>query len=126
MANSKFEFKNSTINGDIFSNAKIGDQFINSFNKGNNNEYVGGDKIVNSYSNLDYNHFTNYLEEIIKNSDNIKERKCAEKAKNLYNTNKHKELKSFIIQNITTFSTGTFATVAGGLLLNIIQNILNN
>ena len=126
MANSKFEFKDSTINGDVFTNAKIGDQFINSFNNGNNNEYVDGDNITNSFNNIDYNYFTNYLEEIIKNSDDIKERKCAEKAKNLYNEHKHKELKSFIIQNITTFSTGTFATVAGGLLLNIIQNILNN
>lgn len=114
MANSKFEFKNSVINGDVFKGAKIGDEFIS------------GDKIANSFNNRNYNHFTDYLEEIIINSNNKKERECASKAKNLYTSNKHKDLKTFIIENITTFSTGTFATVAGGLLLNIIQKILNS
>lgn len=65
-----------------------------------------------------------YLNELLKTSDSSIEKECAEQAKILYLNNDKKTLKDFIIENITTFTTGTFSTIAGGLLLNVIQNIL--
>lgn len=95
---------------------------INSFS-GSNNRYVNGNQTNYNYIGS-YESFTKYLDEVTINSNDAKERECAVKAKALYNSNKIKELKKLIIENISTFTTGTFATTAGGLLLNIIQDML--
>lgn len=95
---------------------------ISSFS-GDNNQYVNGNETNYTYIG-NYENFTKYLDEVTINSDDAKERECAVKAKALYNNNRRKELKKLIIENISTFTAGTFATTAGGLLLNIIQDIL--
>lgn len=95
---------------------------VNSYS-GNNNRYISGNETNYAYIG-NYENFTKYLDEVTINSNNAKERECAIKAKTLYNNNKRKELKKLIIENIGTFTAGTFATTAGGLLLNIIQDIL--
>lgn len=103
------KFENCTINGGILDGAIIGDD----------------NKIIQIDSNnVSSDNFIKYLDELINTSNNLKEKECAQQAKKLYNRKDIKSLKNFIIENITTFTTGTFATVAGGLLLNAIQNIL--
>lgn len=69
--------------------------------------------------------FTEYLDDVMNYTNNKTEYECAKKAKEFYVSDR-KSLKSFIVDNITTFTTGTFATVAGGLLLSAIQKILNS
>ncbi len=103
------KFENCTINGGILDGAIFGD----------NNNIIHGNQI-----NKESDNFVNYLDELLKISDSSVEKECAKQAKILYLNNDKKTLKDFIIENIATFTTGTFATVAGGLLLNAIQNIL--
>lgn len=126
------KFDGNNIDGSIFENAVIGDNnskdntYTNSFNRGNNNEYVGGNKNITAWNDEDFKNLSDYLESVMIISESLKERECASKAKKLVTSSNHQDLKSFIIDNISTFTTGTFATVAGGMLLNIIQQILKN
>lgn len=125
-------FDGNKINGSVFEGAVIGDNnskdntYTNSFNKGNNNEYVGGNKNITVLNDENFKNLPDYLENVMINSESLKERECASKAKKLVISNNHQGLKTFIIDNISTFTTGTFATVAGGMLLNIVQQILKN
>lgn len=98
----KIEFKENTIYGHVLDKAII---IENNENKENN--------------------FIKYLDEVINNTNKKTERDCAKKAKELY-ANDRKSLRDFIIDNLSTFTTGTFATVSGGLLLSTIQEILKS
>lgn len=80
-------------------------------------------KIIDNSVNTKDDSFIIGLNEVIKHTSSETERRCATKAKELYTSDK-KALKNFIIDNLSTFTTGTFATVLGGLLLEIIKNIL--
>lgn len=132
MAKPNIEFNKNNINGSVLEGAVIGNNnskdntYTNSFNKGNNNEYVVGNKNITVLNDGTFNHLPDYLEIVMINSDSLEERKCASEAKKLFISNNYQDLKSFIIDNISTFTTGTFATVAGGMLLNIIQKLLKN
>ncbi len=132
MAKANIEFNKNIINGSVFEGSVIGDNnskdntYTNSFNKGNNNEYVGGNKSITVLNDENFKHLPDYLESVMIYSDSLEERKCASEAKKLFISNNHQDLKSFIIENISTFTTGTFATVAGGMLLSIIQKILKS
>lgn len=100
-------FKDCTINGGVMNGAIFGQ----------------GNIVQNDYSNIENSCFTECLDKVIKYSDDKKEQECAMRAKELYAKDK-KSLKDFIIDNLATFTTGTFASVSGGLLLSIIKNIL--
>lgn len=103
------EFNSSEINGNVFDKAIIGD----------NNCSISNSKVY-TIPKI----FPDYLDEVINNSRNKKEYYCATKAKQLYTSKNQEGLRIFIQDNITTFLNGTFATVAGGLLLEIIQRIV--
>lgn len=104
----KISFTNNEITGDVMGNAIIGD----------NNNITQNNKSISKD-----NTFIECLDNIIKYSNDKKEQECAKKAKELYMEDK-KSLRNFIIDNIVTFTTGTFATVSGGLLLSVIKGIL--
>ena len=74
-------------------------------------------------SEIDYDQLAKLLCEVFSNTSNNQEKECASQAANLCNKDR-KSLKNYIIDNINTFVTGTFATTAGGLLLEIIKNLL--
>nr|DAO66987.1 MAG TPA: hypothetical protein [Caudoviricetes sp.] len=104
----KTEFKDCTINDGVLNHAVIGN---------NNTVYT---VIQNDLQN---DRFIECLEEVIKISNNKEEQRCAKKAKELYVSDK-KSFKNFLIDNLASFTTGTFATVSGGLLLSYIKNFL--
>lgn len=96
------EFKDNIISGgEFFSNAVIN----------NGNSQINSD-------------FIQCLNSVIEGSDSLTEKNCALKAKELYNKENKKGLKSFVTDNIATFTTGTFATVCGGVLIEFIKQIL--
>ena len=74
-------------------------------------------------SEIDYDQLTKRLCEVFANTSNTQEKECASQAANLCN-NDRKSLKNYIIDNISTFVTGSFAATAGGLLLELIKNLL--
>ncbi len=98
----------SEISGGIFNHSVLG----------NNNN------IVLKTSSNDKDNFCSYLDYIILNSESPEERKCASDAKILYQKGEKDKLKRLIIDNIATFAAGTFSTLAGGALLEIIKGIL--
>ncbi len=99
------KFENNTIFGGILNGAIIGDHNIVQQEHTKNDCFIEG------------------LDEVLKHAKDKTEQECARKAKELYVSDK-KSLKDFIIDNLSTFTTGTFATVSGGLLLAAIKNIL--
>ncbi len=79
--------------------------------------------IVHINSEEDYDRLKELLNSVFENADNAKEKDCAHQAVKLCDEDR-KSLKQYIIDNLITFTTGTFATTAGGLLLEMIQNLL--
>lgn len=79
--------------------------------------------IIDVSSEIDYDQLAKLLCEVFANTSNTQEKECASQAATLCN-NDRKSLKNYIIDNINTFVTGTFATAAGGILLEIIKNLL--
>lgn len=107
----EFNLKNCSISGGVLNNSVLGD----------NNHYVKGNEF--NSSNIEST-LLDCLDKVAINSDSRKERKYAIKARKIYNQNGMTSLKKFIIDNLNSFTTGTFATVAGGLLYDIIQGFL--
>lgn len=96
------------------------------FNFTNNTIYDGimnGATVTDNHQKDINASFVDCLDEVIRSSSKEEEKNCAIKAKELY-VNDRKSLKSYIIDNLSTFTTGTFATVSGGLLLSVIKGIL--
>ena len=76
----------------------------------------------NIYQNMPT--YFKYFNAVVDESNNEMERKLAERAKKLYQTENHAALKKLLTNNITAFTSGTFATVAGGLLLQAITDFI--
>lgn len=109
-------FKGNDIRGGVLNHAVFG----------NDNKVIEGDgnTLENKIYNDCGNDFITYLDEVIVYSDSKHERECALNAKKLYESNKRSELKKYLMKNISTFTSGTFATVAGGLLIELIKMII--
>lgn len=100
---SEINFNNCLIgDGGVLKNGRVGD-----------NIYQGT-----------YTYFTDVFNEVITQSNDKQERKLAQQAKDLCQSNKHNALKQLFIDNLAAFSSGTFATVTGGLLLQAINNFI--
>jgi len=105
----KFE-DNTMINNKLFENATII----------NENETITEYKI---YPEIDYEQFKILLHTVANLSNNNQEKQHAIHAAELCDKDKH-SLKSYIVENISSFVSGTFATVAGGMLLEMIQGLI--
>lgn len=79
-----------------------------------------GDNIYQNTST----YFTNVFNEVIMQSNDKQERELAQQAKDLCEANNRNALKQLFINNLASFSSGTFATVTGGLLLQAIKNFI--
>lgn len=75
------------------------------------------------YPEIDYEKLKILLYTVANISNNNQEKQYAIHAANLCDKDKH-SLKSYIIDNISSFVSGTFATVAGGMLLEMIQGLI--
>lgn len=106
------KFSGCKIDGSILESAILGD----------------GNQVINGNDNVVVNHsagkFIDYMDDVIINSNDKRERQCALKAKKLAEENNNSGLKRYIMDNINTFTTGVFATTAGGLLLELINWIV--
>ena len=81
---------------------------------------ISNDKI----SAIDYDELKSLLNVVVSKSINEEEKQHAVHAVELCGKKDKNLLKSYIMENISSFVTGTFATVAGGLLQNMIQNLI--
>ncbi|MBD5115625.1 MAG: hypothetical protein HDT46_10605 [Ruminococcaceae bacterium] len=72
---------------------------------------------------IDYEKFKILLNTVANISKDEQEKQHAIHAADLCDRDK-RSLKSYIIDNISSFVSGTFATVAGGMVLEIIQNLI--
>ncbi len=97
-----------------FSNSKITDSNIL------NNTNIGS-TVVNVDKALDLQKIIEGLTTVLKNSTDKTERRCAERALGLIQKNKMEAFWDYVKKNLGTFLTGTFANVAGGVLLEIIK-----
>ncbi|MCH5193361.1 MAG: hypothetical protein J1F11_05315 [Oscillospiraceae bacterium] len=102
------EFKKSVINNGI-----TGHIFIDSDNN-----------IVGLNDDFDFDELSELLEAVSIESDIMQERKYAAEAKKYADKHDQKSLKKFISENKSAFTSGTFATVAGGVLLELIKNLV--
>lgn len=109
----EINLKNCPISGGVLNNSVFGD----------NNHYVNGNEYNASFNNIE-TAVLDCLDEVAINSDSRKERKYAIKAKKIYNQNGMVGLKKFFTDNLSSFTTGTFATVSGGLLYDFIKGLL--
>lgn len=103
-----FNFERNEIHGSVFENAII-------VNDSNNLERSESSKTKS---------LNEYLDELIAISPYHKEVTCAKRIKKLYVNKKEEELKKFLKSNFKTITTGTFANVAGGLLVEMLKKIL--
>lgn len=93
----------------------------------NSNQINNSKKNENIYNEIELiQKISDGLDEIIITTKNKKEIRIAEKTKKYLKEKKFKVLKKWINKNWDTFITGTFSTVAGGMLLNLIQTLLNS
>ncbi len=105
---------NCVVNGGAFNHSILGDD----------NSYVNGDQIINAFSQNEFADLESYLDEVIRKSKNNKEREYAVHAKQFCIEKNQKGLRNYIIDHIIDFTSGTFQTIAGGLLLSAIQEII--
>lgn len=94
------------------------------------NTGITGDIYINSCNsylndNFDFDEFYKFLESVLIESDSKHERECAAKAKELAKNHDKIKLKQLISENKSAFTSGTFATLAGGILLEMIKKVLN-
>lgn len=93
--------------------------------QGDNNQVINGDNNTENYMNVDlYRTLQEYLDEVLIKSPNETERKCAVEAKKLCKNAKSDKMKKFIIDNLQTLMTGTFANVAGGMLCELFKSMI--
>lgn len=96
-----------------FTNCLIGDGGVLKNGRVGDNIYQG----TSTY-------FADVFNKVIMQSDDKKERDLAQQAKDLCQANKHNALKKLFIDNLAAFSSGTFAAVTGGLLLQVINDFI--
>ena len=107
------ELKNSVVNYGIAGNITIG-----------TNNIVGSKDVVNSNDSFDFEELSELLEAVSIESDSKQERKYAAEAKKYSDKHDKKSLKQFISERESAFTSGTFATVAGGVLLELIKKLV--
>lgn len=95
--------------------------FINDHGEVNGPVIIGDDI---GREDFDYTKFSKLLNEMLVESDNKDERKCAVIAKQYADGKEKNMLKQLIESNIGTFTSGTFATLAGGALLEMVKKLM--
>ena len=108
----ELNFKGCQIDGGILNGSSVGD----------NNGIINGEN--NSISKYSLDDFVDCMDEIIMNSNVRSERNCAIKAKRLAEKSDSVGLKRYVMENMGTFFTGTFATTAGGFLQEFIKSLI--
>ena len=92
-----------------FKGCQIDGGILNGSNVGDNNVIINGEN--NSISKYSLDDFVDCMDEIIMNS------RLAEKSDSV-------GLKRYVMENMGTFFTGTFATTAGGFLQEFIKSLI--
>ena len=102
-----------------------GSNILNSvINEGSGGIEIGGDIIFNVNDNsidIDYEKIAKLLDDVRKKSNDKNEIMCAAVAKQYVDDGNEKGLRKYIKANLSTFTTGTFATLAGGVLLELLR-----
>lgn len=81
----------------------------------------------NTYSeSVNLDELSELLDKLIVESNSETERKYAITAKNYANKQNRTELVNLIKANFSTFTSGTFATLAGGFLLEMIKKLMTS
>lgn len=73
---------------------------------------------------VDLKKLSELLEVVLIESDMSSERKLALKAKNLADEKEKGKLKAFIEENWSAFTSGTFATLVGGVLVEMFKKLV--
>ena len=90
------------------------------------NIFIDSDRnVVDSNESFDFDELSNLLERVLIESDNRQEREYAAEAKEIAKDHDKKSIKEFIKARESAFTSGTFATVAGGVLLALIDKVLH-
>ncbi|MCM1525026.1 MAG: hypothetical protein NC120_11265 [Ruminococcus sp.] len=98
---------------------------INSRNSVINSGEINGPVIIGSDSSneIDYEKFSKLLNDVIINSNDRTERTYALEAKEYADEEEHNKLRQLISNNFAAFTSGTFATLAGGVLLEMVKKL---
>lgn len=96
--------------------------FINDHGEVNGPVIIGDDI---GKDDFDFIMFSELLDRILVESDNKTERKYAVMAKHYADGKEKNKLKQLIKSNLVTFTSGTFATLAGGVLLEMVKMLLH-
>ncbi len=107
------EIRDSVLNQGITGNIVVGE-----------NNIVDSNGVTYSNNDFDFDELSKTLEKVLIESDIRQERKYAAEAKKYADKHDQKSLKKFISDNKIAFTSGTFATVAGGVLLELIKNLV--
>lgn len=112
----------------------MGYTYISKINTLDNSGNINGDVSIgtgNNNGNIDFrkNDFnfkelSEMFEKVIKWSDVKLECELAADAKHFADKKEKENLKKFIVENLSSFTSGTFATLAGGALLEMIKALL--
>ena len=73
---------------------------------------------------VDLKELSKLFEMVLTESDIRTERELAVKAKHFADRKEKGKLKELIAANLSSFASGTFATLAGGALLEMLKNLL--
>ena len=98
------------------------------YNKCIINNGTAGDLILNANEgnseSVDLKKFSELLDTVLTESDVRHERELAVKAKHFADRKEKGKLRELIASNLSSFVSGTFATLAGGALLEMIKALL--
>ena len=98
------------------------------YNKCIINNVYAGDLILNANEGnsegVDLKKFSELLDMVLTESDVRLERELAVKAKHFADRKEKGKLRELIAANLSSFVSGTFATLAGGALLEMIKALL--
>lgn len=78
----------------------------------------------NSNSDFNFEEFSKLLDDMLKKCEDQNERLCALEAQRYADKKDESNLKQYLKDNFPTFSNGTFATLAGGLLLEMVKRLV--
>ncbi len=112
----------------------MGNTYITKINTLDNSGNINGDVSIDTGNNNGNNDFgkndlnlkelSEMLENVLTGSDVRHERELAADAKRFADKKEKENLKKFILENLSSFTSGTFATLAGGALLEMIKALL--
>lgn len=99
------------------------------FNNCEIDKMQNADEITNinygdTYHSYDYKILEQHFDTVNKSSNDPDECKLALEAKKLCSKHDQKGLRALVKAHIPDFTSGTFATVAGGLLLEMIKHLV--